>query len=94
MVLGSSYYCAEPRGEAPLVMMQFSDRNCKALKTITFVKTARKRYGNSVKKIDATIPSPCQISGQLGFDVGFGEHGPRGWLAQNQIAGVKYGRIV
>jgi hypothetical protein len=58
-------------------MMQFSDRHCKALNTITFVKIARKRNGNSVKKTDATISSPCQKSGQQGFNADFGEHGLR-----------------
>ena len=71
-------------------MMQFSDRNFKALKTIKFVKTARKSYGNIVKKIDATIPSPCQISGQLGFNVDFGEHGLLLGLLHGSIMGDLY----
>ena len=32
--------------------MQFSDRNCKALNIITFVKLVRDRNGNGVKEID------------------------------------------
>jgi len=77
LVLGSIFIALSRGGEAPLKIMQFSDRNCKALNINTFMKIVRKRNGNSVKKTDATIPSPCQISGQQGFDVYFGEHGLR-----------------